>query len=136
MPGTTFNAAGLNDKSVAKYLDPTAASLPPVQAYQVVGDVLTGAQESAPGLAAGTAGAAAGTGGLGGAAMLPVAYGLSQVREAYGTHLKLPAVTDTGASYPTGVVSPLNPLQRHYMDTVINGLEKQKADDQAALKAA
>lgn len=124
-PGWTFNAAGLNSATVGRYggtLQTPAREN--INAYQVAGEVLTGLQEQGllGTLAAAGAGALVGgpigalVGGLlkmGASALMPNALGNRFPLEGHG-----------------------NPVARHGMDQVIDGIEKQKEEDQAILRGA
>lgn len=92
LAATTFNAAGLNPATVAKYGATPVAS--EVQAYRVDGEVLTGLQENR--------------------------FLKSQMPQAIGTpHV----VSGTG----------WNPVGRHGMNQMIDGIEEQKKQDQATI---
>lgn len=55
------------------------------------------------------------------------------VSDAVGTPHKLPAVDEKGQS---SIFDPARMIDKHSMDRVINGIEKQKADDQHLLRTA
>lgn len=125
-PATTFNAAGLNPKTVERYggtvHNPASEN---ITVYQVAGEMLTGIQEQ--GLL-GTLGAAAAGFAIGGpvgaaigaAAKIGLAAGMA---DALGIRRPLPG---------TG----MNPVGRHGMDQVIDGIESQKKEDQATISSA
>lgn len=120
-PGTTFNGAGLNSGTVTKYGGtPQAAK---IENYRVAGEFLTGTQETGWRGALGSAGIGAIFGGpFGALAGVALKYGSSALMaDADGTQYELPG---------TG----LNPIDRHGMVQVIDGLEAQKAEDQATIK--
>ncbi|WP_433937677.1 DUF4150 domain-containing protein [Sorangium cellulosum] len=107
--GWTFNAAGLNPGTVTGYGGTERPA--DIAAYRVQDEVLTGFQEQGW---KGTLAAWA-AGGLWGAL---AKVGLSAVMpDAVGTKYDLPA-------------SSLDPYNRHLMPDVINGIEKQKQEDQ------
>lgn len=92
LPATTFNAAGLNPATVAKYgASPVASE---VQAYRVDGEVLTGLQES------------------------------SLLKD------KMPQVVGTPHMVPG---KGWNPITRHGMPQMIDGIEEQKQEDQTTI---
>lgn len=107
--GTTFNAAGLNSGTVPGYggtVRPTN-----IDAYRVDGEVLTGVQEQGwKGTAAAYAvgGVWGALGKIGVSALAP---------DAVGNKIDIPA-------------SSTDPVSRHLMPDVKNGIEKQKAADQ------
>lgn len=112
---TTFNAAGLHANTVGRYGGTPQSS--PVQAYRVAGEMLTGIQE--PGLKA-----------FGGAA-------------AVGGPVGVAAVGALGAMTPKAIGEPhelpgsaIDPVRRHFMTDVIDGIEAQKEEDQATLSKA
>lgn len=88
---TTFNAAGLNAATIARYGGTPVAS--EIQAFHVDGEVLTSVQNALP------------------------------IPKAVGTSYPLP-----GEGW--------NPVSRHGMNQVINGIEEQKQQDQATLTNA
>jgi hypothetical protein len=119
---TTFNAAGLNPTTVARYgtaVDSAAAG--PIQAYRVEGELLTGVQEQ--GLQSTAAVALAG--GLVGGPMGAVVAGLAKV----GLAAAMPNAVGT----PHPLPGSGDPLARHGMDHVIPGIESQLNEDQQAL---
>ncbi|EEA03314.1 hypothetical protein BH160DRAFT_1340 [Burkholderia sp. H160] len=94
LPTDTFNAAGLNPGTVAKYGATPIASQ--IQAFRVDGEVLTSLQESA------------------------------------ALKGKIPAAVGTPYTLPGSG----NTLSRHSMTQVIDGIEKQKRQDDATLTRA
>jgi hypothetical protein len=112
---TTFNAAGLNAETVARYGGiPTPSK---VQAYRVDGEVLTGLQEQG---IMGTMAAYLVGGPIGALAKI----GLSAIMpNALGVPHEVPA-------------SSVDPVRRHLMGDVIAGIELQKAQDQKTLASA
>ncbi|MBU9652848.1 VgrG protein [Burkholderia multivorans] len=92
MAATTFNAAGLNPATIAKYGATPIAS--EIQAYRVDGEILTGLQEKS--------------------------FLKSQMPKAVGTPHQ---VSGTG----------WNPISRHGMKQMIDGIEEQKKEDQATI---
>lgn len=94
LPADTFNAAGLNAGTLAKYgVTPIASQ---IQAFRVEGEILTSVQES------------------------NVLKG--KIPTAVGTPYTLPGTGDA--------------LGRHSMNEVIDGIEKQKRQDEATLTRA
>jgi len=122
LPGYTFNAAGLNANTVTHYGG--AAHDSNISAYRVSGEILTALQEQSVGST--IVGALLGSifGGLPGALAGALAkIGLSALLpDAVGTPFLLPGSGD--------------PLARHGIDQAINGIEGQKAADQAVLAKA
>ncbi|WP_437963218.1 DUF4150 domain-containing protein [Sorangium sp. So ce260] len=107
--GWTFNAAGLNAGTVTGYGGTERPA--DIEAYRVQDEVLTGAQEQGWKSTL----LAFSVGGLWGAL---AKVGLSAVMpDAVGTKYTLPP-------------SSLDPYNRHLMPDVINGIEKQKQEDQ------
>ncbi|MDK2126011.1 PAAR-like domain-containing protein [Parachitinimonas caeni] len=132
LPATTFNSAGLHPATVNRY---GGTSVTPktenVKAYQVAGEILTGVQEQGIG---GTL-LTAGIGGL-----IGVATGGSAIVGALigaGAKVLLSALMPDaiGKKYPIPGQGA-NPVARHGMDQVIDGIEKQKQEDQAILAGA
>ena len=121
MPAMTYNGAGLKSGTVAKYGGTPQSSK--IQNFRVAGEFLTGAQETGWRGALGSAGAGLLIGGpVGALAGLALKFGSSALMaDAVGTQYELPG---------TG----LNPIDRHGMVQVIDGLEAQKAEDQATIK--
>lgn len=126
LPATTFNAAGLHPETVGRYGgNPQVPAREKIQAYRVTGEVLTGIQEQ------GALGTLAGAG-LGALAGGPV-----------GAVLGALAKIDLSALMPDAVGVPhelpghgANPVDRHGMDQVIEGIEAQKSEDQTVLAKA
>jgi len=112
---TTFNAAGLHPNTVGRYGGTPQSSS--VQAYRVAGEMLTGLQE--PGLKA-----------FGGAAAVGGPVGVAAVGA-------LGAMTPKAIGVPHEVPgSAIDPVRRHFMTDVIDGIEAQKEEDQATLSKA
>jgi hypothetical protein len=110
---TTFNAAGLNSRTVPGY--GVVRGMPGyVNAYRVRGEVLTGAQEGSP-VAAGIVGRVAGLFGM--AAYGGLTYALP---DAVGNKIEIPA-------------NSLDPVSRHMMDDVLQGMEDEKKKDQQTI---
>lgn len=134
--GWAFNPAGVHPGTLAPYGatrdSPNAAN---IQTFQVEGEVLAGAQD--PGIQAGLLVAAAGSQIplVSQVAQGPLAYmmvsGKPLLYDAVGQIHKLPAVDEQGY---TRFLDPVRPVTKHGMARVINGLEKQKADDAQTLK--
>ncbi len=122
MPGTTFNAAGLHDKTVARYGG--IPNTPPFQAYQVAGEVLTGIQEQGAG---GTALAGLAGGAIGGPLGALIGMGAKGAISAI-----MPDAV--GARHALPATSP-DPVRRHFMADVISGVESQKSADEAMLRS-
>lgn len=126
LPATTFNAAGLHPETVARYGGSPRVPVPEnIQAFRVAGEVLSGVQEQ--GLAGTLLGAGVGAllgGPLGAAAGALAKMGLAAIMpDAVGTPHELPG-------------HGVNPVDRHGMDQVIEGLEAQKGEDQESLAKA
>ena len=119
MPGTTFNAAGLHQKTVGRYGGTVQQT--DIQAYRVKGEALTGLQE--PGMLAsiGAAGVGAALGGSLGAA--GAAMALRTIPSAIGTPYALDG-------------KGLNPIDRHGMHQVIDSIEAEKSADQQSIASA
>ena len=132
-PAWTFNSAGLNSNTVGRYggTNHVPAS-ENVTAYQVANEVLTGIQQQGwKGTLAGAgAGAAIGAafGGPFGAAIGALAGGLAKL----GLSAAMPDAV--GNKFP--LEGHGNPVSRHGMDQVIDGIEKQKDEDVAIISAA
>ena len=113
--------AGLHPATVARYGGTPTDSR--IAAYRTGGDVVTGAQEQSISgtLKSAAVGALLGPVGaiVGGLGKIILAAGMPN---AVGLPLELPGHG--------------RPLDRHGMDQVIDGIEAQKADDQAALATA
>jgi uncharacterized Zn-binding protein involved in type VI secretion len=121
-PATTFNAAGLNDQTVARYGGTVhTPDVENITAYRVEGEVLTGAQEQSIVSTVEAAAAGARVGGAVGSALAVMGkMGLSAAMpDAVGTKYDLPGKWDH--------------VTRHMMFQVIAGLESQKAADQATI---
>jgi hypothetical protein len=128
LPATTFNSAGLNSGTVSQYGGTPATPLVEnIQAFRVNGEILTAIQEQSLGstLSAGAAGFLGSFGNpIAGLGAMAAKIGISAgAPNAVGTKFDLPG---TGA----------NPVDRHGMDQVINGIESQKTEDQKAIAAA
>ena len=142
LPATTFNAAGLHSATVERYGGTVhVPAVENIDAYRVNGEIVTGAQEQSIGGTLATAGGGALAGGvIGGIVGGPVGMaagaklggwiaGLGKIGlaalmpDAAGTPIQLP---DHGG----------NPIDRHGIDQVIEGLEQQKAEDQSTIAGA
>jgi len=123
MPATTFNAAGLHSKTVARYGGSVHQTA--IQAYRIKGEILTGIQEAGWGGTAMAAGAGFAVGGIKGAAIGALA------------RLGLSAVMPDAAGTPYALQGKgKNPVALHGMDQVIDAIEGQKSEDQQILAAA
>lgn len=125
LPADTFNAAGLHPETVTRYggsLHTPAQEN--INAYRVDGDVLTGAQEQSVGGTALAALAGAPLAGLPGALI----GGLGKAA--------LAAVMPDAVGLPRELPGHGDPVARHGMDEVIDGIEGQKKEDQAVLAEA
>jgi hypothetical protein len=111
LPATTFNPAGLHADTVGRYGGTVHTS--DIQRYQVEGEVLDGTQTQ--GVLSSLAMAA--VGGVPG--LLSKVAVAALMPDALGTLHKLPG---------SG-----NPVSRHFMSEVIDGIEAQKAQDAAIL---
>ena len=120
--GTTFNAAGLHSKTVKKYGGTPQNS--DINAYQVNNEVLTGVQEQGwKGTAAAAAAGWAVAGPWGALAGALAKIGLSAAApDAAGTKHALPGHGD--------------PVSRHGMDQVLDGMQGQIEDTQQTLEDA
>jgi hypothetical protein len=131
-PGWTFNSAGLNANTVTRYGGtnhiPASEN---INAYQVANEVLTGLQQQGWKGTLGTAAAGAAIGAFGGpfgAAIGFLAGGLAKL----GLSAAMPDAV--GNKFPLDGHG--NPVARHGMDQVIDGIEKQKDEDQAIIRGA
>lgn len=114
-PATTFNAAGLHKKTVARYGGSVNDSS--ITAYRVKDELLTGLQE--PGWKSLTAGFA--LGGIKGAAAV---FGLGLLMpNAAGEHIQTPKIS-------------INPVQGHFMDDVLASFRQLIDEDEQALAKA
>lgn len=136
VPADTFNAAGLHPGTIAKYNVDRKTAGEHIEAYRVEGEVLSTIQNGkVQGVAVAATGILAGApavtgaylGARAGSGAPPLAW------DAVGRPHTLPAVDDQGRSW---FVDDLRLIDKHLMPRVINGLEKQKADDQKALATA
>lgn len=130
-PATTFNAAGLHKNTVTRYGGtPVFPDPDNLEAYRVDGEVLTGAQEQKLGGITMTAGAGALIGGLiGGPAGAAIGAGIGAAGKV-GLAAKMP----NAAGMPHTISGKgLNPVDRHGMTQVIDGIEMQKQQDQSIL---
>lgn len=126
LPADTFNAAGLHPETVGRYGGtPQTPATENIQAYRVAGEVLTGVQEQG---ALGTL-AGAGIGGLLGGPIGAAAGALAKV----GLSATMPDAVGIPHQLPG---HGINPVARHGMDQVIDGIEAQKSEDQAVLAEA
>ena len=117
LPANTFNAAGLHPETVARYGGTLhVPARENINAYRVRGEALTGAQEQSAG---GTALAGLIGGAVGASAKVALA-----------------AAMPNAAGIPRELPGKGNPVARHGMDQVIDGIEGQKQDDQATLAQA
>ena len=108
----TFNSAGLHPNTVAAYSKGLADASHLIDNFSVAGEVLTGAQ-----------------GPVGNAIVhsVPVVGPfLPPVYPAVGRQHSVPAVDAAGNAVS---LMQANPVDRHGMNYVVNGLEKQKSDD-------
>ncbi|MCG6662414.1 type VI secretion system tip protein VgrG [Halomonas kenyensis] len=126
LPATTLNSAGLHPNTVERYGGTLHQPRPEnIQAFRVAGEILTLLQERrlSSTLAAAGVGAAlgGGTGALAGAAGSTLLATL--MPDAVGTPHRLPG-------------RGINPVERHSMVQVIEGLEAQKSMDQVILAEA
>lgn len=122
-PATTFNAAGLNPGTAAQYGGTSQKSS--IEAYRVSGEILSGLQSQGWGGTLVAAGAGAAIGGPIGALIgAALKAGLSALLpDAAGTLHELPG-------------SGINPVDRHGMNQVIDGIESQKTEDQTTIAQA
>ena len=95
-----------------------------IQAYRVKGEILTGLQEGGLGATLGAAGAGWAAGGPKGAVIAALAQ------------LGLAGLAPNAAGTPYELEGKGNPVDRHYIDQVIDRLEAQKKADQAVIAAA
>ena len=124
-PATTFNAAGLSAQTVGGYPDEPA----PVDAYYVPGEVLSTVQDnrgavlSVLTMAATAVDLYAGAW-VGAFAAGREAAGKPLLPQAYGTRHALPEAPPPGK----GFVGRHNPIDKHGLDWVISGIDKQRAE--------
>jgi uncharacterized Zn-binding protein involved in type VI secretion len=140
-PGYSFNGSGLHPNTIKPYDKTRADGAQLIHAYHVKGEVLTSGQARALN-----------------AVYTPVGTGVRYARQAnpisiykaargekplnlqpvvvydaVGISHELPAVNENGE--PVSIIKA-NPVDRHGMDYVINGIEKQKTDDKNAITKA
>jgi uncharacterized Zn-binding protein involved in type VI secretion len=137
-PGFSFNGAGLHPNTIKKYDKTRQDGAQLIHAYHVKGEILTSGQ--APALNAGYT--PMGTTVRYARQANPVSIykhvkgekplNLQPVvvYDAVGISHELPAVDEKGK--PVSMIKS-NPVARHGMDYVINGIEKQKTDDKNLL---
>lgn len=125
-PGWTFNSAGIGSGTVAQYGGSVhTLAVENINAYRVSGEVLTGLQEQGikGTLGAGLLGLVTG-GPVGALVGMAAKVGLSSgMANALGTKFDLPG-------------SGMNPVGRHGMDQVIDGIEQKKTEDQTTIANA
>ncbi|SEF69559.1 Rhs element Vgr protein [Billgrantia desiderata] len=126
LPATTFNSAGLHPNTVERYGGTLHQPRPEnIQAFRVAGEILTLLQERRLSSTLAAAGVGAtlggGTGAFAGAAGSTLLATL--MPDAVGTPYRLPG-------------RGINPIERHSMVQVIEGLEAQKSMDQGILAGA
>jgi hypothetical protein len=144
---TTFNSAGLDENTLRIYEreESRRTSSKPVgltrasganlvQAYHVENEIVTVLQDRKFQSAASLVGIAAGSSAATAALVTSTLQGRPLVYDAVGQPIRLPAVdskTPDGQGYsrPINDYNPLISVQRHFMSTVIDGIEQQKADD-------
>jgi uncharacterized Zn-binding protein involved in type VI secretion len=139
-PATVFNAAGPHPDTLKRVGDLDRGDVDKlVEAYHVRGEALTGGQRPYVNLVTGTLGTA-GRWALAPFRAVGMLFGGSApklkpvwVYDAVGTRHTLPAVNAQGESMS---ILKARPIKRHGMDMVVNGFEKQKSDDQAAIERA
>lgn len=122
---TTYNAAGLNAHTVGGY----PAIGPMVDAYYVPGEILSGLQDNRGAILGAIA--VAMTGASPGAGAAVTAYiagnevgGTPVLPQAYGERHALPVAPPDGKSW----LSLHNPIDKHGMDWVINGIDGQRRE--------
>ncbi len=130
-PAITFNAAGLHKNTVTRYGGiPVITDPDNIQAYRVQGEVLTGVQEQNLGGTTMTAGA----GGIIGALIGGPAGAIIGASIGAAAKTGVAAGMSNAAGIPHTVAgSRFNPVDRHGMVQVIDGIERQKQEDQAIL---
>jgi hypothetical protein len=140
-PGFSFNAAGLHPNTIKPYDKTRADGAQLVHAYHVKGEVLTAGQTPVLNAVYTPVGTVvrytrqanpislykAGKG------EKPLNLQPVVVYDAVGISHELPAVDENGE--PVSIIKA-NPVDRHGMDYVINGIEKQKANDKNAITKA
>jgi hypothetical protein len=121
MNATSFNAAGLNEGTITRY--GAVAIDSDIRAYHITGEILTGMQEQSLGSTA--------LAGVAGALLLgPVGALIGAVAKVTISAL-MPNAVGTPYSLPgTGI----DIVERHKMNQVIAGLEKNIGEDQAKLE--
>lgn len=136
--GVTFNAAGLANDTIKKYGG--IAKNSDITAYRVDGEILTDLQETSIGDAAG----AVAKGGLFGGAIgglignIPgaVAGALKGVMVSLSKEVLALALPDAVGTPQVLPASSTDPVSRHFMDDVLEGMEKQMGEDQKTLEDA
>jgi hypothetical protein len=123
LPADTFNAAGLNSGTVAKYGGTVQSSA--INAYRVNGEILGDVQTQNVG---GTVVA-----GLGGLLLGGIPGAITGILGKIGLAALMPDPVGTPIALEG---SGLDPVARHGIDQVIAGLESQKTADQAVLAQA
>ncbi|MBZ0328735.1 type VI secretion system tip protein VgrG [Halomonas sp. ANAO-440] len=126
LSATTFNAAGLHPKTVERYGGTLhKPAIENIQAFRINGDILTSLQEHGWGSTLAGAGIGSLMGGWKGAAFGALGSNALAVLmpPAVGTPYRLPG-------------RGTNPIERHSMVQVIEGLEAQKAKDQRIIADA
>lgn len=126
LPAITLNSAGLHPNTLERYGGTLHQPEPEnIQAYRVAGEILTLLQErrlsstlAAAGVGAALGGGAGALAGAAGSALLATV-----MPDAVGTPYRLPG-------------RGINPIERHSMVQVIEGLEAQKSLDQGILAEA
>jgi type VI secretion system secreted protein VgrG len=137
VPGDTFNPAGVNETTLQRYGSTRSAGADLVRTYQVRGEILTAVQ-SRNGQRAVLAGATVAGGPVGSL----VAGGLFVARELAGNRV-LPSAVGRARTLPAvdppeyqGFWNNFNPMRsvnRHSIETVIDGFEQEKSADAGAL---
>jgi uncharacterized Zn-binding protein involved in type VI secretion len=121
-PATTFNSAGLHANTVAN-----STAKPPVDAYYVPGEVLSGVQDNRGVVLGGIAGLASAISPVLGAGVTgwllgTQAMGKPVLPQAYGERHALPAAVPANKTW----TQQHNPVDKHGMEWVIAGLEEDR----------
>jgi hypothetical protein len=143
-PATVFNAARLSDKTMQKLGSNPIEAKKLVENYYVEGEILTGVQDHAGEIAGSIAGGAGealeGIAGgafgqmLGGTIGTKVGknFGDTQLGNPVGRQLTIPAVDKSGNEL---TLRQADAVERHGMDYVLNGMDKQIQIDQSQMES-
>jgi hypothetical protein len=138
IPGYTFNSAGLHTNTIKAYNKTRASGSQLIHAYHVKGEVLTAGQSPALNAVYAPVGTSVRYARQANPISIykhvkgdkPLNLQPVVVYDAVGISHELPSVDEEGK--PVSMIKA-NPVARHKMDYVINGIEKQKTDDKNLL---